>query len=413
MKLRESVRIGWRAITGHKLRSTLTTVGVIIGIASVIVFMVLGGAFTENVVGDLDDESEPVMQVVTQTEPETGTGIMFVEAPIYTESDVEAIEGMDGVDYVAPSGSLPAVQLSHGEESQTGTVGVEATIPERFGNESMYPLEDGETFSPSADDEAVVSGQVARLFEDNVSVGDELSITFEDGETETVTAVGIANTTVGGQPSQPTVYLPVDSHYELTIETPDGETERAYPSLEVRAESMDDVDPTKEAITEYFETDADARELKDDEHTIAVQTVDDAVDQVAGIVDQLTVFIGGIAAISLVVGSIGIANIMIVSVTERTREIGVMKAVGARKRDIVQLFLLESVILGAIGAVVGVAAGIGLGYLAVSMLGWPMVYPLQWIAIAAAVGVGVGVLSGLYPAWRAASVDPIEALRRE
>lgn len=153
--------------------------------------------------------------------------------------------------------------------------------------------------------------------------------------------------------------------------------------------------------------------MKDDDHAIEVQTMDDAIDQVAGIVDQLTVFIGGIAAISLVVGWIGIANIMIVSVTERTSEISVMKTVGARKRDVVQLFLLESVILGAIGAIFGVAAGIGLGYLAVSMLGWPMVYPVGWIAIAVAVGVGVGILSGLYPAWWAASVDPIEALRRE
>lgn len=127
--------------------------------------------------------------------------------------------------------------------------------------------------------------------------------------------------------------------------------------------------------------------------------------------DQLTIFIGGIAAISLVVGSIGIANIMIVSVTERTREIGIMKAIGARKRDIVQLFLVESVILGAIGAFFGVAFGVGIGYLLVSWIGWPMAYPIDWIVIA--VVVGVGVASGLYPAWRAAKIDPIEALRRE
>lgn len=181
------------------------------------------------------------MQVVTQTDPEAGTGVMFVEAPIYTESNVETIEGLEGIEYVAPSGSLPAVQLSDGEESHTGTVGVETTVSERFGNDSMYSLEAGETFSPAAD-EAIVNGQAARLFEENVSVGDELSITFEDGETRTVTAVGIANTTVGGQPSQPTVYLPADPHYDLTIETPDGETEWAYPALEVRAESMDDLE---------------------------------------------------------------------------------------------------------------------------------------------------------------------------
>lgn len=104
---------------------------------------------------------------------------------------------------------------------------------------------------------------------------------------------------------------------------------------------------------------------------------------------------------------------MIVSVTERTREIGIMKAIGARKRDIVQLFLFESLILGVIGATVGVLVGLGFGYLAVSVAGWPMSYPLNWIGIAVLVGIVVGIVSGIYPAWRAAKVDPIEALRHE
>ena len=104
---------------------------------------------------------------------------------------------------------------------------------------------------------------------------------------------------------------------------------------------------------------------------------------------------------------------MLVSVTERTREIGVMKAVGARKRDVIQLFLVESVILGAIGALLGVLVGLGFGYLGVSVIDWPMVLPTDWILIAVFIGVTVGVLSGLYPAWRGAKVDPIEALRHE
>ncbi|WP_207590022.1 ABC transporter permease [Halomontanus rarus] len=411
MNLRESLRISWRSIRGHKLRSTLTTLGVIIGVASVITFMILGGAFTEDILGDVESENAPVMQVQTQTSPEAGTGIMIVDSPIYTESDVAAIEGMDDVEYVAPIGELPAVQLSNGTESVTGGFTTVATNGVRFADSDLYDLQAGETFS--AADEAVVNNQTTQLFDANLSVGDEISLSFEDGSTKTFTVSGIVDEDITGQPVQPAVYTPLEPHYNTTIETPDGEQERAYPSLEVGATSLDTVDGVQENVLAYFENDADARQLKTDGDTIQVQTLDDVVDQVSGIIDQLTVFIGGIAAISLVVGSIGIANIMIVSVTERTREIGIMKAVGARKRDIVQLFLVESVILGAIGAVFGVLLGIGIGYLAVSMLDWPMIYPLDWIAIAVAVGVGVGVVSGFYPAWRAAKIDPIEALRRE
>ncbi|USZ71699.1 ABC transporter permease [Natronosalvus halobius] len=411
MNLRESFRISWRSIAGHKLRSTLTTLGVIIGIASVITFMILGGAFTDDILGDVGEENAPVMQVQTQTSPEAGTGIMIVDSPIYTETDIETIESMDDIAYVAPLGDLSAVQLTRGDDRVTGGFTAIATSGERFEDDDLYTLTEGKTFTGG--DEAVVNTGAAQLFEENVTTGDELTVALEDGSRTTVTVVGVVDEDLTGQPVQPAVYLPLESHYNVTVETPRGTTERAYPTLEVRASGLETVDPVQDDVVEYFESDSDARELKNDGDRIEVQTIQDAIDQVTGIIDQLTVFIGGIAAISLVVGSIGIANIMIVSVTERTREIGIMKAVGARKRDIVQLFLVESVILGAVGAVFGVALGVGVGYLAVSALGWPMVYPLEWIAIAVAVGVGVGVLSGLYPAWRAARVDPIEALRRE
>lgn len=410
MNPRESFRIAWRSITGHKLRATLTTLGVIIGVASVITFMVLGGAFTKDVLGGIDEENQPVIQVATQTSPTNGAGIRFVESPIYTASDVEALRRVDGVEYVAPSGELSAVQLTHGDANVTGRFAVRATVPERFEHGEPYPLSAGEPFSGG--DEAVVNERAARLFADNVSTGEELTVAFEDGTETTFTVTGIVNGSLGTR-TRPTVYTSVDSHYDLTIQTPRGTEERAYPSLEVRAESLGEVDAVKRDVADYLHNESDARQLKREDSRIAVQTLQDAVEQVTGIIDQLTVFIGGIAAISLVVGSIGIANIMIVSVTERTREIGIMKAVGARKRDVVQLFLAESVILGVIGSFFGVLLGLGVGYLAVSVLDWPMAYPVDWVAIAVIVGVGVGVVSGLYPAWRAATVDPIEALRRE
>jgi putative ABC transport system permease protein len=414
MKLTESVRMSWRAITGHKLRSTLTTLGIIIGIAAVITFMVLGGGLKQDVVGDIQTEEDPTMQVVTQTEGSIGGG-QTISVPIYTQSDVDAVANVSGVDSVTPTASLSAVQLTHGEETITGGSGsiysVSATGPDRFDSE-LYNVTAGETFDSQT--EAVVNERLVDLKQDvggeNITVGDELTITLQDDRELNLTVSGIVEQNTGG--GQPRVFAPL-AYYDTTVETPSGDEERAYPGMLVRAESMDQLDSVQDDVDDYFQNESVAAELKGDSQTIAVQTIDDAIDQFTAFLDQLQLFIGGVAGLSLFVGSIGIANIMIVSVTERTREIGIMKAVGAKKREVIQLFLVESLILGVIGAFFGVLLGLGVGYLAVSIPSWPMVVPFDWIGIAVFVGVLVGVLAGLYPAWRGARVDPIEALRRE
>jgi len=405
MKVTESFRISWRAITGHKLRSSLTTLGIIIGVGSVVVFMVLGGGFEQNIISDIDDEDDPGMRVSTQQD--VGFGVQLVDAAIYTESDVEALETIDGVDFVAPEANLEATQLIHDGERRTGGFLTQALAEDRFDKSDMAA---GEPFSSG--EEIVLTEAATEFGNGGIEVGDEVTLNFRNSPAETFTVSGITDEEPVGN-AQAAVYVSIDAHYDTTIQTPDGDTEQAYSALIIAAENAGAVDDVKEEAVTYFEEESDAGQLKSEDQEIAVQTVDDAIDQVTDIIDQLTVFIGGIAGISLIVGSIGIANIMIVSVTERTREIGVMKAVGARKRDVIQLFLVESVILGAIGALLGVLVGLGFGYLGVSVIDWPMVLPTDWILIAVFIGVTVGVLSGLYPAWRGAKVDPIEALRHE
>ncbi len=414
MKLTESIRISWRAITGHKLRSTLTTLGIIVGIAAVITFMVLGGGLEQDVLGDINTEEDTGIQVVTQADTGFGGG-QTQSVPIYTQSDVAAVSNVSGVESVTPSASLSAVQLTHGGETITGgsgsVYGVTASTPDRFESE-LYNLTAGEPFG--AQNEAVVNERMVDLRNEvggeNLTLGDELTIQLQDGRQLNLTVTGIVDQNTGG--GQPRVFAPLE-YYDTSVETPSGDEERAYPALFVRAENVDKVETVKAALNDYLQNESAAAELKTDDQTIAVQTVEDAVDQFTAFLDQLQLFIGGVAGLSLFVGSIGIANIMIVSVTERTREIGIMKAVGAKKREVVQLFLVESLILGIIGAFFGVLLGLGVGYLALTVPGWPMVVPYGWIGIAVVVGVLVGVLAGLYPAWRGARVDPIEALRRE
>ena len=408
MRFRQSLKISWRAIASHKLRSTLTTLGVIIGVGAVITFMILGGAIAADFTSEFEDlyGEDAVLIVQTETPLEGGFGIAFSQAPIYTEHDIEQLEQMEGVSFVGPIGQVDSVQTTYRDQRLTGAIEVRATTATGF---AFDEFEEGGPFEMGAN-ETVLNSRASRLY-GGVEVSDQISYTTSGGERITLTVTGIIVEEFLGQP--PTMYVPTDPYYTTVVETPRDTTERAYPFLMIGAESLDDLPGVQERVTAYLHGESDANALKGPDDTIQIQTIDDLVGQILDLVDQLTIFVAGIAAIALVVGAIGIANIMIVSVVERTREIGIMKAVGATNREIVQLFLVESVILGIIGAFVGVAVGVGIGLVAVSALGWPMVYPIEWIVVAVVMGVGVGVVAGLYPAWRAARVDPIVALSRE
>ncbi|OUJ18787.1 ABC-type antimicrobial peptide transport system permease component [Methanonatronarchaeum thermophilum] len=403
----ESLKISIRTIGSHKLRSTLTSLGVIIGIAAVITFMVLGGGFSQSVTGEFDElySDAPTLLVQTEIPIPGGFGIMYGTSPIYTEHDINQIKEIPGVDFAAPWGIIPTHQTTHGDKKMTGTIQVQATTPEMFTYEKFI---DGQPFEQKTN-QAVINNQLFNYFGE-IKVGDTISYTTEKGTT-TLNITGIIEEDFMGVP--PAIYVPIDPHYTITVDTPRGTNDLAYPFIWIGATSLEELPTVKDTVTQYLTTQSDANQLKGQDEKIVVQTLDDLITQIVEIIDQITIFVVGIAAIALVVGAIGIANIMIVSVVERTREIGIMKAVGAKNRDIIQLFLIESTILGIIGATVGVILGLAVGWLGTNLMNWPMVYPLDWITIAVVTGIAVGIASGLYPAWRAAKVDPIIALRTE
>jgi putative ABC transport system permease protein len=419
MDILEGARISWRNIREHKLRSTLTTLGVIIGVAAVITFVTLGASLQQDIISTVAGGNAATMYVTAQSPgesqvPSLGGGGQVV----FTQYDVNQISQLEGVEAAVPESGIAASGMTH-NNSSVGRQWITVSSPGYFRVRNIEFVE-GREFRSSRK-EIVINRPATQMFGENVTVGDNVSFTrAANGKVLNATVVGIVETQEEGTPlgieqgPEPRVYVPADPYYARTSQSPNVRARQlVYGRILVMAESPGQVDAVQGRVYNYLGERSDARQLKSQNYEFQVTTQDQIISQIKQLTDTFTAYITGIAVISLVVGSIGIANIMLVSVTERTKEIGIMKAVGAQNRDVLQLFLVEAVMLGVLGSALGALAGLLGGFLGAEAIGLPLAFEPIWFVAAILVGVVVGVFAGLYPAWDAAHTDPIDALRYE
>ena len=391
MNLFESFRLAFNGLRANKMRSFLTMLGVIIGVGAVIALVSVGTGASREVTTQVEALGSNLVIVM----PANARG-----RDLRVEDAATIEERVAGVAHAVPSLRESATVVWTGRSIDTDVVGTTEFLPEV----QSHPVGQGRFLS--GQDVlyrrfVAVLGATARnnLFGLRDPMGQEIYIS---GYPFTVIGV-MAEKGEGGlftPDPDDRVLIPVTTAQRLLGTNKIG-------SIYVSVNQGANADLVTTHVQRIFEVrfgDADAVQVFSQQQILA------AVGSVTGI---LTMLLGAIAGISLLVGGIGIMNIMLVSVTERTREIGVRKAVGARSRDILAQFLVESVIISLVGGAIGIALGM-LGSAAISRLGnVPSVVSLSWVAIAFGFAAAVGVFFGIYPAMQASRLDPIEALRHD
>jgi putative ABC transport system permease protein len=394
----------FKGISTNKTRSSLTMLGIIIGVASVVLMVSMGKSFQNYILTQIEAVGTNTIDVFPVGLEKQGGNTESL-----TLEDYESVRRLPTVESVAPV-ILVTRPVSYGKEEVSPMVmGTYGTIFSNYG----LTLDKGRLMDQSDEDGArsvaVLSATTATdLFGDLNPIGKKVKI--GEGSFTVIGTLESQGSLLMSDLDKP-VYVPFSTARSLT-----GQKHLTYMTLKAKG------DPAiaQKDITLTLRQRHRIDNPEDDE------TLDDfrarSAEQITSIVGSvtlgLTIFLSLVAAISLLVGGIGIMNIMLVSVTERTREIGLRKAVGARKRDILVQFLLEAVALtftgGAVGIVIGLLTGWGLSALANAALGqFNFSVSLPSILLAVAMAVGTGLLFGIYPARRAAMLDPIEALRFE
>jgi putative ABC transport system permease protein len=399
----QSLRIAAGSIRSAKMRSILTTLGIVIGVAAVIANVSLGASFQQY----FDEEIGSV-----------GSNFIIInhlEPDLFHDNELELVENTPGIVIVSPI-KQSLQKVTHLSTSRHLSVG---GVSEEYETVANIKLEEGSFLNDQDKYVAVIGNDVAyKKFDRKVFTQNSIDITFRKDDGSEVTkrfkVKGILEspeTTLVKTNIAPDerIFIPISIWNEIH-----GEDD--YGSFFAMASSMDTIKATSDDLDQKLgrHFGVPSRDMDDDDakpYSIFNQAeILERTDQMAG---YLTALLTSVALISLIVGSIGIMNIMLVSVTERTQEIGILKSLGFTNINVLLLFIVESVVLSVIGGLLGIGLGVLGAYGAQSLMGLPYAFPVELIVIGFSVSAIVGMIAGAYPANKAARMNTVDALRSE
>ncbi|MCP3809373.1 ABC transporter permease [Paenibacillus sp. Lou8.1] len=403
MKFQEIIRVSLNSLRTNMLRSLLTMVGIIIGVSAVIAIVAIGKGSTATITSQINSMGNNLLMIYPFAPYDGSSSMSFNQTKGISLEDIEALEQQKAVAEVAPS-AMTNADITWSRNKVSGQI--EGTSLE-FVHVRKLSLAQGRSFTHYEVDKrlnvAVLGSDAARnIFGPDASKAVGEIIMIKQLPFKVVGVLANANSNMSNSGQQ--VYVPITTGMERL-------GNMSIQQVDASATTEDKIDQASAEIRQVLRARHELKPSEGDDFQIMTQT--EILKKVSGVERVMNMLLIGVAAIALGVGGVGIMNIMLVSVTERTREIGIRKAIGAQRSDIMLQFVAEAVFLSLMGGLVGVMVGLGGAKLLEKFVQLPIVYSIEPVLYSFLCCMAVGVLFGVYPARKASKLRPIDALRYE